>query len=76
MHGHVNVKLPVFYVKTSMYLSSYPSQQFKEWEMCQTKLWRKSKHNLHSVIIFPENRSFYEIMCKNEVEQRMSQMTI
>jgi len=44
--------------------------------MCQAKAVEKIKHILCSVTIFPENRSFYEMMWKNEVEQDMPQMTI
>ena len=59
-----------------MHLWAYLVQFFLEWEMFQTKVYRKSKHILCAITLFSENHAVLELMWKNTVEPDRQQMTI
>jgi len=55
-------------------LWQYFAQYFSEWEMFQTKLVNKTKAHILFTVLFSNNGTVYEILCKNMVRPRRLQM--
>jgi hypothetical protein len=55
----------------------YVVEFFLEWEIFQTSVAEKIKTHILRLTTFSfENRAFFEVICKNAVQQDMPQMTI
>jgi hypothetical protein len=66
----------VLYMKTNADSWSYLVKLFLQWEMCQTNLYRKSKHIFYAqLLFFFLNLTVYENV-KNIVESDRPQMTV
>ena len=62
-------------MKTFPHLWQYLAELFLEWEMFQIKVVEKVKTLILCSVTFFENCAVYEIMPKNVVEPKWSQMT-